>query len=150
MEVTLASLWEPRPELGQSRKIGHTSMPSTGSFDIKHPSHFGLSFRKNTYVLSQNLAWLPRVGRQEQIAAALGLDAILSAAPLADWALTQVDATERFFRGPPSPHTALSVTLVLGCLCGTKMHFSSWGKICLFCQAVPMCPSSDCFFWLRP
>lgn len=48
------------------------------------------------------------------------------------------------------PHTALSVTLVLECLCGTKMHFSSWGKVCLFCQAVPMCPSSDCFFWLRP
>lgn len=82
---------------GKVGRFGHTYMPSTGSFDIKHPSHFGLSgrilgsFRKNTYVLSQNLAWLPRVGRQEQIAAALGLDAILSAAPLADWALTQVE-----------------------------------------------------------
>lgn len=80
-------------------------MPSTGSFNIKHicilrsvlPT---LAFQKEylvlsgvSYVLSQNLAWLPRrVGRQEeeQTAAALGL-AFLSAAPLADWALIQVE-----------------------------------------------------------
>lgn len=88
MEVTLASLCEPRLELGESRKICPLLVPSI----LKHicilrsvlPT---LAFQKEylvlsgvSYVLSQNLAWLPRrVGRQEeQTAAALGLDAFLS------------------------------------------------------------------------
>lgn len=91
VELTLVSLCEPRPELGESRKIW-AYMLSIGSFHIKHTCILRsvlptLGFQKEylvlsgvSNVLSQNLAWLPRrVGRQEeQTAAVLGLDPFLS------------------------------------------------------------------------
>lgn len=76
VEMTFASLCEPRPELGESRKTWAYKCPA-GSFNTKHicilrsvlptlacqKEHLDLS--GVSYFLSQNLAWLPRgVGRR--------------------------------------------------------------------------------------
>lgn len=147
---------------GKVGRFGRTYMPSTGSFDIKHlyfekcPSHFGLSGR----ILGSFWGLLcsqPKPSLATK-SGKTGADCCCFGARCCPLCCS----TGRLGSNPSGmrlrgssgahlpPHTALSVTLVLECLCGTKMHFSSWGKVCLFCQEVPMCPSSDCFFWLRP
>lgn len=86
---------------GKVGKFGHTYMPSTGSFDIKHlyfekcPSHFGLSGRiLGSFwglLCSQPKPSLAAKSGKTADCCCFGLDAALSAAPLADWALAQVE-----------------------------------------------------------
>lgn len=157
--MTFASLCEPRPELGESRKTWAYKCPA-GSFNIKHicilrsvlptlacqKEHLDLS--GVAYFLSQNLAWLPRgVGRRGGAYCCLGARCF----PLCHTTGRLNSNPSRIqargsSKGPPPP-AVLSVTLVLECLCGTKDALFLMGQSLLL--GSPMCPCPDCFLWIR-
>lgn len=130
-------------------------MPSTGSFDIKHlyfekcPSHFGLSGSPGVLCSQPKPSLATKSGKT-------GADCCCSGArrcPLCcSTGRLGSNPSGMQLRGSSGarlpPHTALSVTLVLECLCGTKMHFPHGAKSASSARQFPCAPLQTVSFGL--